>query len=742
MAGLQQERDTSGETYSSGVGAKSRIVFPVGFTLAALTASAATFASISGVGPLTPASPQMLALLGGNLVLIAALASVLVLRLSRILRDRRNQRAGAKLHARFATLFSLAAALPAIIVAAFLGVILNRGVEAWFSDQVRTVVDNSVGVARSYVREAAENLRSEVLAMSADLNNAAPMLTGDPKGYHEYLTQQAIYRSFAAAYVVDHKGAILAKAESPRAPPFESPDKQAMKDADQGDVALTMIEKADLIRAIYPLQRYQGAYLYVARYADAGILETLRRSEASVVAYRQAEEQRGRLQLQFFLSYLEIALLVLLGSTWLGISAATGIAAPIGRLAEAAERVSKGDLSSRVDPGAADDEVADLAGAFNRMTSELDAKQHDLLSAREEAEARSRFIETVLSGVTAGVLSVDSKGRITAANRSAAQLLGAAEGSMPGQMIGDVSPELAKFLFSALPRDGEATQGPVELAQGSQLITLDVRVARIPDSAYYVLTFDDVTRLVAAQRQSVWKDVARRIAHEIKNPLTPIQLSAERLRRKYLGEITSDRETFEQCTDTIVRQVKDIGRMVDEFSAYSRTPEPRIAPADIGEVVRSAAFSERLRHPDIKLDIALPETPIVAECDDRLIAQAVVNLLKNAAESIETRRARDGEPKEGRILLKVSSEASQVEIAVIDNGVGFPALGRARLVEPYMTTREKGTGLGLAIVKRVVEDHGGALVLEDAPQPGPGAQVKILLPMVQSNENALSQERV
>lgn len=742
MAGLQQKQDSSGAAYTSGVGAKSRIVFPVGFTLAALTASALTFASISGIGPLTPASPQMLALLGGNLILIAALASVLVLRLLRILRDRRNQRAGAKLHARFATLFSLAAALPAIIVAAFLGVIMNRGVEAWFSDQVRTVVDSSVGVARSYVREAAENLRSEVLAMSADLNNAAPMLTGDPEGYQKYLTQQAIYRSFAAAYVVDGKGAILAKAESPRAPPFEGPNTQAMAGANQGDVALTMVEKADLIRAIYPLKNYQGAYLYVARYADAGILETLRRSEASVVAYRQAEEQRGRLQLQFFLSYLEIALLVLLGSTWLGISAATGIAAPIGRLAEAAERVTKGDLTTRVDPGPSDDEVADLAGAFNRMTGELDAKQQDLLSAREEAETRSRFIETVLSGVTAGVLGVDSKGKITAANRSAAQLLGAAEDSVPGQMIGDVSPELAKFLFTSLPRDAEATQGQVELVQGSELITLDVRVARIPDSAYFVLTFDDVTRLVAAQRQSVWKDVARRIAHEIKNPLTPIQLSAERLRRKYLAEITSDRETFEQCTDTIVRQVKDIGRMVDEFSAYSRTPEPRIAPTDIGEVVRSAAFSERLRHPDIKLDIALPENPIVADCDDRLIAQAVANLLKNAAESIETRRHRDGEPKDGRILLKVSSGIGHVEIAVIDNGVGFPALGRARLVEPYMTTREKGTGLGLAIVKRVVEDHGGSLVLEDAPQPGPGAQVKILLPQTRSNESTLSEERV
>ncbi|MET0545093.1 MAG: ATP-binding protein, partial [Caulobacterales bacterium] len=558
-----------------------------------------------------------------------------------------------------------------------------------------------------------------------------------------YLTQQAIYRSFAAAYVVSGSGQVLAKAESPRAPAYEPPEDVALRDANQGDVALSMIEKADLIRATYRLKDYHNAYLYVARYADAGILETLRKSEASVVAYRQAEEQRGRLQVQFFLSYLEIALLVLLGSAWLGISAATGIAAPIGRLAEAADRITKGDLATRVDPGPIDDEVAELARAFNRMTGELDAKQRDLLSAREDAETRSRFIETVLSGVTAGVLGVDAEGRITAANRSAAQLLSAIDfGALVGRSLVEVSPQLAKLLSIQLPADGDAAQGQVELPQGSQLITLDVRVARIPDTPGFVFTFDDVTRLVAAQRQSVWKDVARRIAHEIKNPLTPIQLSAERLRRKYLSEITSDRETFEQCTDTIVRQVQDIGRMVDEFAAYSRTPEPRIAPADVAEVVRASAFSERLRHPQIKMEIVLPDGPVVADCDDRLISQAVVNLLKNAAESIEVRRSRDGEPKDPRIQVRVSSDEAAVEIAVIDNGVGFPALGRARLVEPYMTTREKGTGLGLAIVKRVVEDHGGSLTLEDAPQPGPGAQVKIILPLARATDAALNKELV
>jgi two-component system, NtrC family, nitrogen regulation sensor histidine kinase NtrY len=737
----QQETPIAGEN-ATARGSRTRIAFPLGFTLAALGASAATFASVSGVGPLKPASPQMLALLAVNLLLICALATVLILRLARILRDRRNQAAGAKLHARFATLFSIAAALPAIIVAAFLGVMLNRGVESWFSEQVRTVVDNSVGVARSYVREAAENMRSEVLAMSADLNHAAPMLLEDRAAYQRYLTQQAIYRSFAAAYVVSSKGEVLAKAESPRAPIYEAPGAQALRDANQGDVALSMIEQKDLIRATYRLKDYTDAYLYVARFADAGILETLRKSEASVIAYRQAEEQRGRLQIQFFLSYLEIALLVLLGSAWLGISAATGIAAPIGRLAEAAERVTKGDFATRVDPGPIDDEVAELARAFNRMTGELDTKQRDLLSAREDAERRSRFIETVLAGVTAGVLGVDASGRITAANRSAALLLGASETALVDRPLEQVSPELSKLLSTLLPSDGDAAQGQVELAQGAQLIALDVRVARIPDTPGFVLTFDDVTRLVAAQRQSVWKDVARRIAHEIKNPLTPIQLSAERLRRKYLTEITSDRETFEQCTDTIIRQVKDIGRMVDEFSAYARTPEPRIAPADVGEVVRASAFSERLRHPDIKLEIALPDDPVIADCDDRLISQAVVNLLKNAAESIEARRARDGEPKDGRILVRVSNEGSSVEIAVIDNGLGFPALGRARLVEPYMTTREKGTGLGLAIVKRVVEDHGGSLTLEDAPQPGPGAQVKIILPASRTSDAVFNREMV
>jgi two-component system nitrogen regulation sensor histidine kinase NtrY len=361
------------------------------------------------------------------------------------------------------------------------------------------------------------------------------------------------------------------------------------------------------------------------------------------------------------------------------------------------------------------------------MTGELDAKQRDLLSAREDAERRSRFIETVLSGVTAGVLGVDAAGRINAANRSAALLLDARE-DLVGRSLDEAAPVLAGLLSRPLPSDGEAAQGQVELIRGSQIISLDVRVARIPDSPGFVLTFDDVTRLVAAQRQAVWKDVARRIAHEIKNPLTPIQLSAERLRRKYLPEITSDRETFEQCTDTIVRQVDDIGRMVDEFSAYARTPEPRIEAADLSEVVRDAAFSQRLRHPDIRVDADVPEKPVVIECDDRLISQAIVNLLKNAAEAIEARRARDGDPKEGRINVRLESTESGVEISVADNGLGFPSIGRARLVEPYMTTREKGTGLGLAIVKRVVEDHGGSLVLEDAPPPGPGALVRIILP--------------
>ena len=471
---------------------------------------------------------------------------------------------------------------------------------------------------------------------------------------------------------------------------------------------------------------YDNAYLVTARHIEPGLVTQLRTFRQSVADYRTAQAQRSSLNLLFAFAYVDTALLVLLGSIWVGLTSATRVAEPIGRLADAARRVASGDLKARVAMGDERDEVDALAGAFNSMTAQLETQRHDLVAAQEDAETRRQFIETVLSGVSAGVVSLNRDGRVAAANRSAAHLLGHDNHDLTGRRLVDVAPEFADLLNQAAPTE-ETPPQRIDIVRETFSANLSVRMSPNPEGGL-VLTFDDMTKLISAQRQEAWKDVARRIAHEIKNPLTPIQLSADRLKRKYLPEITSDPDTFAKCTDTILRQVADIGRMVDEFSSFARMPAPQMKFADMSEVARSVVFGQRLAFADVRFEAEGVEAPIGLVCDERLIAQALLNLAKNAAESVQGRRERDGEPKDGFVIIRLRDLEYGVQFEVIDNGLGFPAQNRERLIEPYVTTRVKGHGLGLAIVARVVEDHGGLIELDDAPGAGPGAVVRFVLP--------------
>lgn len=701
-------------------------LFIAGFLLASAIALFAILFALSGFGPAGSASAGFLWLLVANLVLIAVLGAVMIQRIRVIARGGASALAGGRLHLRFVTLFSLAAVVPTLIVALFLGVTVSRGVQSWFSERVRTVVESAVDVARSYIDESAESIRVEMVAMGRDLNAAAPMLSRRPEQYQDYLIGQAMRRNLAAAYVIDGQGRVLSAAESLDAPPYRAPQAGAYAQAQQ-DVLLSTDEQGDVIRALFRLQGYLDAYLLLVRRVDSGILQKLRDAEAAVVAYREADERQGRIQALFALAYLEIALLVLIGSAWLGAAAAGRVSGPIGQLALAAERVSRGDLAARVDPGASGDEVEDLGHAFNRMTGELEAQREVILSARQDAERRSVFIETVLSGVSAGVLGVGRDSVVTLANRSAGALLGEDALMLAGRRLDAVAPQFLEI--AARVRPGAPVAAQVEHVRAGDALTLNVRAAAGAREGELVITFDDVSSLVAAQRQAAWKDVARRIAHEIKNPLTPIQLSAERLKRKYGKDITSDPETFAKLTDTIVRQVSDIGRMVDEFSAFARMPAPRAAPAELGELVRQAVFAQRIVSPDIDVSAQTGDDPVIVVCDARLIAQALTNILKNAAEAIAGRRAQATVEEAHRILAVLRVEAGDAVIEITDTGVGLPAKDRARLVEPYITTREKGTGLGLAIVKRILEEHGGSLDLADPPDGARGALVRLTLPL-------------
>ncbi|MFI4964797.1 MAG: ATP-binding protein [Caulobacterales bacterium] len=700
---------------------QSRGVLGVGYGIAAVLTGLAILlaASPPSTGPLGPASQLILTVLGFNLILILALTLVVIRRFWALL-DARDSDPGARLQLRFVTLFALAAVTPAIVVALFYGVLVTRGVDNWFSQRVQTVVENSATVARSYVDEQSRYIQDHVAIMAGDLNRAAPALQASPITFNQFLAALAERHSFLAAYLIDRDGRILARAESQDAPPFTLLPASSFRAADQGDtIWVCNVKCGDVMRAVYRLRSYPDAYLYVVRPVEKGIVSHLVEAEASLVAYRDAAQNRKKIQNIFALSYAETALLLLVGAVWLGLSAANAISGPVARLVQAAGKVAGGDLSARVDAENDPEEIAVLSRAFNSMTHDLQAQQEAIRVAHEEAERRRQFIETVLAEVSAGVIGLDSRGRISAANRQAERLLGLPQDHGRGLKLSQVAPEIAAVAAQA----GRSSEVEVDVVRGRETRRLRVRASRIEDGL--VLTFDDITRLVTAQRNAAWRDVARRIAHEIKNPLTPIQLSADRLRKKYRKDIApSELETFDRCTDTIVRQVGDITRLIDEFSAFARMPAPKFTELEPSELLRAAVFAQQVASPDIDVDLdePIPELRLVA--DERMLAQALTNILKNAAEAVSARRK--GAAK-GHIRARLVSDEAGVAFEVEDNGIGLPAKDRDRLTEPYVTTREKGTGLGLAIVKRILEDHGGELELTDARE-GSGALAILRLP--------------
>ncbi|MBX3428951.1 MAG: PAS domain-containing sensor histidine kinase [Hyphomonadaceae bacterium] len=705
---------------------RSALTFMVGLAASGLLTAIATITLLMGDGLTGENNGLIRALLIASLVISAGLGGILVHRILRVARAWRAAATGARLHLRFVTLFSLAALAPAIIVAVFLGVTFTQGMERWFSQRVVNTIENAADVGRAYVNLASGGLGGDVEAMAEDLNVARPFIATDPSRYAAFLQLQGERRDLSSVYVIDRNGGVIAGGSLvDDAVPYHAPSPEAFAAADQSQVSVRFDQDNDRLLALYRLSAYNNAYVFVSKRIEAGLVAQLRQFETSVTEYREARSQQNSLRGLLGMAYLATALLLLLGAGWVGLTSATRVAEPIGRLVGAARRVASGDLKARVSVGEERDEVDALASAFNRMTAQLETQRRDLVTAQEDADNRRSFIEAVLGGVSAGVVGLDANGRISALNRSAVHLLGLDSGDLIGRRLIDLAPEFAELLNQ--PRTSQAPPQRVDLMREGGSVNLSVRMSPEADGGL-VLTFDDMTTLISAQRQEAWKDVARRIAHEIKNPLTPIQLSAERLRKKYSTEITSDPDTFAKCTDTILRQVADIGRMVDEFSSFARMPAPRMAYADISEVARSTVFAQRLVFPDVRIEVEGADQPIALISDERLIGQSLLNLIKNASESVQARRERDGEPKDGFVTLRLRDLDFGVQFEVIDNGLGFPEKDRHRLIEPYVTTRTRGAGLGLAIVARVIEDHGGLIELDDAPGSAPGAVVRFVLP--------------
>jgi len=687
----------------------SGILGPVAIGLALLSALA-TFAIHANLTPIEPTHNVTIVVLLINAVTVLILLAVVLLDVRRVVRARRLGQAGARLHVRFIGLFSVIAAMPVIIVATVASLTLDRGLDSLISNHTQALLANSATVAKAYVREL---IYRDVMGMSYDLARAKPLFDQDRERFHQLLNAQAAMRGLPYTMVLRSDLSMIDRADLRGSGEAIPPATGTLDKVSDSEPEIALLEEANTLAALVKLRGYDDAYLYVARPIDPRIIEQLQATEKS---YLNIQERRVGVQLSFAAMNALISLVIFLSAAWFGLDFANRLVAPIRRLIGAAKLVSTGNLYVQVPVRRGEGDLGQLSDTFNNMTHELRTQRDDLMRARDLIDSRRRFTEAVLAGASAGVIGVDPAGRVTIVNRSAEKLIGRTEADTLGHPLAEVVPELIALLAEARGGMQRLIQGQVTISRGGRERNLSVRVTteQSADPAHgYVITLDDITDLVTAQRTSAWADIARRIAHEIKNPLTPIQLSAERLRRKYGAAITDEKAVFEQCTDTIVRQVEDIKRMVDEFSRFARMPKPVMAAEDVAEAVRQVVFLMRVSHSDIDIEFETPEGPLPAEFDRRLISQALTNIIKNATEAIAAVPA--GELDRGRIKVSVRREGGDVLVDVFDNGVGLPKENRNRLLEPYVTTREKGTGLGLAIVGRILEDHGGRIDLNDLP---------------------------
>ncbi|MDH5187503.1 MAG: PAS domain-containing sensor histidine kinase [Rhodospirillaceae bacterium] len=708
--------------------------------IASILSGLLTFIALSGTAGTTDSSVE--GLLYTDLVLMLLLAVIVIQRVVGMWVERRQGRAGSALHVRLVMMFSLLAVTPAIMVSVFAALFMNFGVHAWFSDRVKTAIESSSIVANAYLQEHLENIRADTFAMASDINRSAANLIGNEQAFNQFLSNLAAIRSLPEAIVVDASGRIMARSRFSMSIEFDLVPQEVLGKARNGEIAILTTPQDDRVRAIIKLDRFADTYLLVGRFIDSQVLEHMSTNSNAVQLYKSLEEKSGSIQITFVAIFTVVAILILLAAVWIGMAIANQLVRPISGLISAAQKVSAGSLDVYVDMDTETDmgELSSLITAFNEMTSQLRLQQDGLIKINRQMDERRRFTETVLSGVSAGVIGLDSMGRINLPNKSASMLLGLNLSDEIGKKLSEVVPEMLPLIMQAMDKSKHESAGEISLLVNAKSRILFVNVAEESlnnETIGYVVTFDDITELQSAQRKAAWSGVARRIAHEIKNPLTPIQLAAERLQRRYLDQITDDPETFKTCTDTIIRQVEDLGRMVDEFSSFARMPQAILKIENISELCRQSVFLEKNRNPDISFEQRLPDNDVSLNCDARQVSRALTNLLKNAAESVSESMNIDKDVK-GKVKITLThDEGVALKIIVEDNGKGLPAENTDQLMEPYVTTREKGTGLGLAIVRKIMEDHNGELILKN--RKSGGAIISLIFPL-NTNSNITTTE--
>ena len=682
------------------------------------------FATYIVLGPfdLRAQSRLLQLVLLADLVYVITIVAFVILRILRIISQRRQRSAGSQLHLRLTGFFTVMALLPTIGVAIFATFTVNMGLEAWFSDRVQSVISASRSAAEAYEAEQRGALIEDITVLANELGFFRKGRNGtDLSEFRNHLAklQQEMQRGMKEAFVIDDEGKIKLRGFRNYAFDYDKPE-VTLFDTSLRQVQIIEDWKNNEMRALIYIDGFPGHYLYVTRLVDGNLLNLLDDTQETASLYQQLESDKGKVLFNFALVYLAFAILMIVSAVLLGLWFAERLSRPIGRLTGAAQKIAKGELNVRVREESGDDEIAQLSKLFNRMTSQLKLQRDKLLLNTSQIDERRRLFDSVLASVTSGVIGLNPKGKISFINRSAISLLNYTDKKLDDCTLEILAPEFLSMYESLVLGDLKSLQQEVKILRAGRLENLLVRMAPMKDETDnidgFVIAFDDITELVSAQRAAAWGDVAQRIAHEIKNPLTPIRLSAERIKRKFMPLLDDKSDTLSDMTEVIVRQTNDLSRIVDEFSRFARMPEPDKKSEDIIQIITSAISLQENGLPEIKFKKNIVDGPIMFEVDATMISQALINLLKNAGESIASRMSKGEAPVVlGQIKVIVKLLDNFLKVSIVDNGSGLPE-DRARLFEPYVTTRENGTGLGLAIVKKIIEEHGGTFRLEDATQ--------------------------
>ena len=701
---------------------------------AALILALATFVIFAGFSPIIPTQGIVLAILAGDGLVTFSLLIMIGLELRNLRAARRAARAGARLHSRVVALFALVAAIPALVTAVVATVSVEWAINPAFMKNVSSFINEAAASSRLYRESQCQALLRDAELTAYDLAQNARLLQDDKNLFQAYLDARSRALNFAVAAVITSDGDVTSTAEGSDSKLMARPGAADFADAGAHQPFCGLLTGGDVFIALRPIDGLDKSFFYAGRAIDPIAEKVARDADNVTVAFANFEGHRRNIELGFASVFVMLSLTLLISAVWMGLTFANQLVGPIRRLIRATDEVASGNLYVQVPTHKSEGDLGHLGETFNKMTGELRRQHQSLTAANALNDERRAFIEAALSGVPACVVGVDLDGVVSISNAAAERLLcpDPSGGPLVGRRVEDVLPKLSQILAEARAMRSRLHHGQVTLTSNGRERLLNVRVTGDPSRPDQgsVITLDDITDLVAAQRSAAWADVARRIAHEIKNPLTPIQLSAERLKRRYGKHIVEGKDVFDQCTDTIIRQVDDIKRMVDEFSNFARMPKARLARDDLSDCVRQAMFLARVGRPEIVIEEELPSDPLWAEFDRRLISQALTNVLKNAGEGIDAREAPDA-PGRVRVALAADAEG-RARISVSDNGKGFPTQDRHKLTEPYVTTRAEGTGLGLPIVIKIFEDHHGGVELLDGlarPDGGCGAQVVMTFPL-------------